>query len=218
MNDLYNSNLFSTPVWDVYDPSYVKNLIKATDSYIKEAKNRNKKYIQHRNKQFKIKLNDFGLSHHSTKLYNDPKFEGFIDVILDTSLNFLDSQGFDLTNYKLALNEMWVQEFAKQGGGHHSSHIHWNQHVSGFYFLKCSEKTSYPVFHDPRPGALMTKLPLKKSNKIELGTESIIFNIKPGTFIFFPGYLTHEFPFDLGLDTFRFIHFNVQAVHNEIAE
>ena len=47
MNDLYNSNLFSTPVWDVYDPSYVKNLIKATDSYIKEAKNRNKKYIQH---------------------------------------------------------------------------------------------------------------------------------------------------------------------------
>jgi hypothetical protein len=162
MNDLYNSNLFSTPVWDVYDPSYVKNLIKATDSYIKEAKNRNKKYIQHRNKQFKIKLNDFGLSHHSTKLYNDPKFEGFIDVILDTSLNFLDSQGFDLTNYKLALNEMWVQEFAKQGGGHHSSHIHWNQHVSGFYFLKCSEKTSYPVFHDPRPGALMTKLPLKK--------------------------------------------------------
>ena len=74
---------------------------------------------------------------------------------------------------------MWVQEFAKQGGGHHSSHIHWNQHVSGFYFLKCSEKTSYPVFHDPRPGALMKKLPLKKSNEIELGTESP--SLKPET-------------------------------------
>ena len=46
---------------------------------------------------------------------------------------------------------MWVQEFAKKGGGHHSAHIHWNQHVSGFYFLKCSDKTSYPIFHEPKP-------------------------------------------------------------------
>jgi hypothetical protein len=58
-----------------------------------------------------------------------------------------------------------VQEFAKKGGGHHSAHIHWNQHVSGFYFLKCSNKTSYPVFHEPKTGARCTKLKMKPDLK-----------------------------------------------------
>ena len=47
-----------------------------------------------------------------------------------------------MSQYTTMFSEMWVQEFAKKGGGHHSAHIHWNQHVSGFYFLKCSDKTS----------------------------------------------------------------------------
>ena len=217
MSELYNSVLFPTPVWDVYEPKFLKPLIKVTDSYIKESKKRNQKYIKGRDKKFKVKLKDLGLSHHSTKLYNDPRFEGFMDVVVATAQNFLHTQGFDLTTYKLALTEMWVQEFASKGG-HHAPHIHYNQHVSGFYFLKCSDKTSYPIFHDPRPGALMTKLPLKEGNEIPMGSESVHFKIKPGTFMFFPGYLTHEFPFDLGVDPFRFIHFNVQATHTDIAK
>jgi hypothetical protein len=42
-----------------------------------------------------------------------------------------------MQQYTTMFSELWVQEFAKNGGGHHSAHIHWNQHVSGFYFLKC---------------------------------------------------------------------------------
>ena len=140
-----------------------------------------------------------------------------MDVVIDTSLNFLNYQGFDLTNYKLSMNELWVQEFGSQGG-HHSSHVHYNQHVSGFYFLKCSDRTSYPIFHDPRPGALMTKLPLAQDKEIKMGSSAINFKVRPGTFVFFPGYLTHEFPIDLGIDPFRFIHFNVQAVHSDITK
>ena len=63
-----------------------------------------------------------------------------------------------MKQYQTMFSEMWVQEFSKKGGGHHSAHIHWNQHVSGFYFLKCSDKTSYPIFHEPRTGARATKL------------------------------------------------------------
>ena len=37
-------------------------------------------------------------------------------------------------------------------GGHHRIHIHENSHVSGFYFLQ-NENSSYPLFHDPRPGS-----------------------------------------------------------------
>ncbi len=176
MSDLYNSILFPTPVWDVYEPKFLKPLIKVTDSYIKDSKKRDQKYIKNRDKHFKVKLKDFGLSNHSTKLYNDPRFEGFINTVVATGQNFLNSQGFNLTTYKLALTELWVQEFGSKGG-HHSPHIHWNQHVSGFYFLKCSDKTSSPIFHDPRPGAQMTKLPLKEGTDISMGSEKLILKL-----------------------------------------
>ena len=68
-----------------------------------------------------------------------------------------------MQQYTTMFSEMWVQEFAKKGGGHHSAHIHWNQHVSGFYFLKCSDKTSFPIFHEPKTGARCTKLKMKRT-------------------------------------------------------
>ena len=43
-------------------------------------------------------------------------------------------------------------------------------------FLKCSEKTSYPIFHDPRPGAEMTKLFMKDQSKITLVVIKYIIN------------------------------------------
>jgi hypothetical protein len=114
---------------------------------------------------------------------------------------------------------MWVQEFSKKGGGGHSAHIHMNQHVSGFYFLKCSDKTSYPIFHDPKTGARSTKLRLKPELKgIFYGTEQVHFRPKPGTLIIFPGYLEHEYAVDHGKEPFRFIHWNITAIPKEMAK
>ena len=81
--------------------------------------------------------------------------------INSNAFDILTNQGFDLTNFSLATTELWVQEFASLGGGNHSPHVHWNGHISGFYFLKCSDKTSYPIFHDPRQGRMMNLLPEK---------------------------------------------------------
>ena len=107
----------------------------------------------------------------------------------------------------------------KKGGGHHSAHIHWNQHVSGFYFLKCSDKTSYPVFHEPKTGARCTKLKIKPDLKgIWPGHEQFHLKPKPGTLIIFPGYLEHEYAVDFGIEPFRFIHWNIQAVPKEMAK
>jgi hypothetical protein len=100
-------------------------------------------------------------------------------MLVNKSWEFLDLQGFDMQQYTTMFTELWVQEFSKKGGGHHSAHIHWNQHVSGFYFLKCSDKTSYPLFHDPRTGARTTKLKMKSNEHISNGTELIHF--KPDT-------------------------------------
>jgi uncharacterized protein (TIGR02466 family) len=197
-------NYFQSPIWSETKPEFVKSLTKATDKYIKEAKKNNKKIIK--------ETNDFGFSHHSGPLFNDNNFLDFRNYISQKSWQFLENQGFDLSGHKMFYSEMWVQEFAKNGGGHHSIHVHWNQHVSGFYFLKCSDKTSYPIFHDPRPGAVMTKLPEKNSSVISSSTSQIHFKAVPGSLILFPGYMPHEFTVDHGKAPFRFIHVNLQAV------
>ena len=204
---------FKTPIWSEYKPEFVKSLTKASDKYIKESKNRPdaKKYIK--------KFGDFGVSWHSTPLTHDNDFIDLRNYVGQQSWEFLSYMGFDMEQYKTMFSEMWVQEFAKDGGGHHSAHIHSNQHVSGFYFLKASDKTSLPIFHDPRTGLRTIKLntrPVK--NAIFLGTELVHFNPKPGTLLIFPGYLQHEFAVDHGIEPFRFIHWNITAIPSGMAK
>jgi uncharacterized protein (TIGR02466 family) len=201
---------FKTPIWFEQKPEFIKSLNQASNQYIKDAKKREKEYIK--------KHGDFGRSYHSTPLTMDNNFLDFRNYVGQKSWEFLDWQGFDMQQYTTMFSELWVQEFAKKGGGHHSAHIHWNQHASGFYFLKCSDKTSYPIFHEPRTGARSTKLKMKPGNGIFHGTELVHFKPKPGTLIIFPGYLEHEYAVDFGVEPFRFIHWNIQAVPKEMAK
>ena len=206
------NNYFNTTIWSEQKPEFLKSLTKATDKYIKAAKNflEAKKHIK--------EFGDFGRSYHSTPLTADNDFRDFRDYIGQKSWEYLDHQGFDMSQYVTMFSELWVQEFAKKGGGHHSAHVHWNQHVSGFYFLKAGEKTSLPVFHEPRTGARSTKLKMKDQKGVLAGTELIHFKPTPGTLIIFPGYLEHEFSVDFGIEPFRFIHWNIQAVPKELAK
>ena len=202
---------FKTPILVEEKTEYLKSLNTACNKYIKEARKKNKARIK--------KDGDFGMSHHSTPLLDDNNFLDFKKLVGQKSWDFLQYQGFDMSKYTLIYSEMWVQEFSKKGGGHHSAHIHWNQHVSGFYFLKCSDKTSYPIFHDPRVGARVTKLHMRPGLKeIMNGEELVHFKPKPGLLVLFPGYLQHEFAVDNGKEPFRFIHFNLQAIQKEIVK
>jgi uncharacterized protein (TIGR02466 family) len=205
---MFKEEYFKTPFWFEEKLDFLKFLTKETDKYIKDAKELRKAEIK--------KTNDFGTSYHSNTLTNDTKFKDFHNYVMQKSIDFLDWQGFDMQQYATFISQSWVQEFSKNGGGHHSAHIHWNQHVSGFYFLKASENTSFPIFHEPRTGARCTKLNLKKQDEISYGTEVINFKVKPGVLLFFPGYMEHEFAVDHGKEPFRFIHFNIQAVPKEM--
>ena len=149
---------------------------------------------------------------HSTALIEDPKFLELRNYVLATSYNLLDEMGFDLRNYQMSITEMWVQEFAKDGGGHHTLHTHWNGHISGFYFLKASDATSRPIFQDPRPGNMMNLLPEKDVNKITYASNQINYSVKPGTMMFFPSFMPHMYSVDMGYEPFRFIHWNIQAL------
>jgi len=186
---MYINNYFVTPIWSEMKKDFVKSLNKASDPYIKEAK---------KNKEAKAHLKahgDFGRSFHSTQLLSDTKFMDFRNYIGQKCWEFLDHSGFDMSKYSTFFEQMWVQEFAKKGGGHHSAHV-----------------------HEPRTGARTTKLHMKPQKGVWPGTELINFKPEPGLLIFFPGYLEHEFSVDYGKAPFRFIHFNVSAVLKEHAK
>lgn len=171
-----------------------------------------KKLIDKRNKKFKIDVKDHGMSYHSgAEMYKDERFHDFELLIRNTARNILENQGFDLSNYSIDYTEMWIQKFAYEGGGHQDTHVHWDNHVSGFYFVECSERTSKPVFHDPRAGRMMLNLPIKDHSKLCPAMERQIISVKPGTLLLFNSWLPHQFSVDNGIDPFRFIHFNLQA-------
>ena len=87
------------------------------------------------NKQNKT-TGDLGSVYHSTSLIGDPKFKELQNYIGATAYNLLIEMGFDMRGHQVFITEMWVQEFANDGGGHHTLHTHWNGHISGFYFFK----------------------------------------------------------------------------------
>ena len=155
---------------------------------------------------------------HSTSLVGDPAFKELQDYIGATSHNLLAEMGYDLKDYAIFTTEMWVQEFAKKGGGHHTLHTHWNGHISGFYFLKASEKTSLPLFEDPRPGNLMNSLPELDKSKVSYASTAINYQVKPGSMLFFPSYMPHQYIVDMGYDPFRFIHWNCQAIPKAVSK
>ena len=208
---LNRENYFQCPIWFADAPQFVADLNKASDPYIETAKKNLKKDIAKRNKKFGDR-GDMGHVFHSTPLVGDPNFLPLQNYIGATAHNLLGEMGFDMTHHQLFTTEMWVQEFAKKGAGHHSLHTHWNGHMSGFYFLKASEKTSRPIFEDPRPGNVMNLLPQKDLTKITYASSQVNYDVKPGRMIFFPSYLPHMYVVDMGYEPFRFIHWNCQAI------
>ena len=214
MSDLKSISFFDTLIYQAEIPEYLddKDFMAVCDEHTDKAIADAKQSIDERHKKLNADIKDHGMSYHSgPKLYEDDRFHNFELLVRNTARNILLDQGFDLSNYTLDYTEMWIQKFAYEGGGHQDSHVHWDNHISGFYFLKCSDRTSVPVFHDPRPGRMMLNLPIKDTSKLCYAMERQSFKIFPGTLLMFNSYLPHEFKVDNGIDAFRFIHFNIKA-------
>ena len=208
---------FASPIWWADEPSFVDKLNKASDPYIEASKKNLKPTIDERNKKFGNK-GYMGHVFHSTTLIGDPNFAELQNYVGATSHNLLDEMGFDLKNYQVFITELWVQEFSQKGAGYHTLHTHWNGHMSGFYFLKASERTSMPLFEDPRAGNMMNLLPEKNKENISYASTQINYKVKPGRMIFFPSYLPHQYVTDMGYEPFRFIHWNCQAIPKSVLQ
>ena len=60
----------------------------------------------------------------------------------------------------------------------------------------------------------MMKLPEKNKDDITDATDILNLKPSPGTLIMFPSYLAHGYQVDLGIEPFRFIHFNLRAIES----
>ena len=214
MSNIETVSLFDTLLYQTQLPEYLedKDFMAVCDEHTNKAIIDAKQSIDKRHNKFNADIKDHGMSYHSgPELYKDDRIYNFELLIRNTARNILEDQGFDLSNYTLDYTEMWIQKFALEGGGHQDTHVHWDNHISGFYFVECSERTSKPIFHDPRPGRMMLNLPIKNHSKLCPAMERQIVNVKPGTLLLFNSWLPHQFSVDNGIDPFRFIHFNLQA-------
>ena len=205
---------FKSPIYAEIIPEWVNELNHLTDPYIIQAKKTSQPAIDKRNEVFG-NIGDKGWSHHSTPLDIDPNFSNFHKSVAERAKGALTDMGYDISNHSLVYTESWVQEFSHLGAGHHWFHTHNNNHISGFYFLKVSERTSKPMFQDPRTAHVMMKLPEKNPDTPTNVSDIITWNPKPGTLILFPAYLSHGYQVDLGIEPFRFIHINLQAIQNQ---
>tara|TARA_R110001583_G_C5437404_1_gene389498 strand:- start:17 stop:631 length:615 start_codon:yes stop_codon:yes gene_type:complete len=193
---------FKTPIMCEEIPQWIDSLNKASDEHITKAKQ---------------EKNTFGQVHHSTSLVQDPNFNVFHKEVGNKAAEFLTYLGYDISNHALFFSESWVQEFTEKGGGHHAAHVHSNNHVSGFYYLKTDKDCSKPAFYDPRIAASMMHLPELDPTKVSYVNEKIHYIPKEGQLFLFPSYLVHEYSVQEG-QGFRFIHFNIQAINKEILQ
>lgn len=206
---------FSTPIYFDLKHEWVEKLIFLTDPYIEYSKNKEKENIEKRIKEDGYK-NDIAMSYHSDDLESDTKFDFLHKYIAEKSKYVLDDMGYDMDSYNLIYTESWVQEFSHNGGGGHWFHTHANSHITAFLFLKSSDKTSRPMFQDPRTSHLGLKLKEKDMDKVTNASDIVNYSTTPGTLMLFPSYLSHAYSTDHGIEPFRFMHFNLRAIEKEL--
>ena len=213
---MIKSEYFASPIYHEEKPQWVSKLNNLCDPYIKEARENSKQRIEDLKKLGYP--NDIGQTYHSNPLEPDENFRFLHDYMAKKSRWILDDMGYDMNNYNLIFTESWVQEFSFNGAGHHWFHTHPNCHISGFYFLKASDKTSKPMFQDPRTAHVPLKLKEKDTKKISNANDLVNYNAIPGSLIMFPAYLSHAYMVDHGIEPFRFIHINMRAIEKNMME
>ncbi len=84
----------------------------------------------------------------------------------------------------------------------------------GAYISEDGKKSS----NTPEKGYVLNRDHPHFEEAEDYADEKMHYRPTPGDLVIFPGYLEHEFVVDHGIDPFRFIHFNIQAVSKEIVK
>jgi uncharacterized protein (TIGR02466 family) len=188
---------FGCPVYMIDRPDFLDTVNTVSEESLKAQ------HDQH-------KVNDIYPVVMSGNFVNDPRVRGFAEFIAATAWNILDDQGYAMQHFRMMFESMWTQEHHKQSSM--EQHIHGGSQIVGFYFLDVPEGSSRVVFHDPRPGKVMSELPQKDAANATLASQMINFEPAPGRLIFSNAWLPHSFTRHAGDKPMKFVHFNLAAM------
>ena len=120
----------------------------------------------------------------SANLHKQKEFKFFADLIILTSKRIIEQLDYKVED--IIITDMWANVL--KDTEHHPMHTHSNNFLSGTYYLQ-SDQGSSILFHDPRPGAMMTKLPEKNTT---LNNSSMLsYASKQNRAVIFPSWLPH---------------------------
>jgi uncharacterized protein (TIGR02466 family) len=161
--------------------------------------------------QVKHDINEIYPALMSPSYAHDQRMHDFTEFVGTTAWNILHDQGYAVQNFGMGFSEMWTQEHHKQSSM--EQHVHGaGAQIVGFYFLDVPENSSRVVFHDPRPGKVMSELPQQDVTRATAASQMINFEAKPGRLIFSNAWLPHSFTRHAGDTPLRFVHFNLVAM------
>lgn len=189
---------FPCPVYLVDIPDFLNVVNGVSEEYLK--KQHEKRSV---NEIYPVVMTD--------NYMDDFRLKDFSRYIGETSWNVLNDQGYDMEHLNVSFQSMWTQEHHKQSSM--EQHVHgYGAQIVGFYFLEVPENSSSVIFHDPRPGKIMSDLPQKDVFSLTVASQMVNYRPKPGLMIFSNAWLPHSFTRNESEKPIKFVHFNVVAV------
>ena len=191
---------FPSMVYVIEEPRFLDNARTVAREYLKEAR---KSYGPSLNKLYPVVM--------SNTFQNDPRVADLVQYTAQAGWNILDSQGYDMQQFNVYVQDFWAQEHYEHS--HNEEHVHpFGAQLTGFYMLECPQDCSNIIFHDPRPGKKQINLPERNIAEATPASIAVNFGAKSGTFMFSNAWLPHAFGRNGSDNPFIFIHFNLSVV------
>lgn len=196
-DELQPWHYFTSPIYSFDKKEYLPTVKKVVGEYFEEVKK-----TQKPNEIYPL-LN-------TNSIHNDERLEELVSFVVTTSHHILDSQGYDMNQYRVEMYDFWCQEHHKSSG--HERHVH-NSIISGFYFVDCPEGSCRLLIHDPRQAKEYMQLIEKNMENATYASNSINFVPEEGQIMFTNSWLPHSFTRNESSKPFRMIHFNLGVIY-----
>ena len=144
----------------------------------------------------------------TNQMASDPDLKFLVDYLLESSIDILRSQGYDVDKYEFSVSALWGQDVKCNGST--NVHVHKNSQVCGWFFLETPEGGSFPVYYDPRIQKQMIELDFVQGPELTNASSSVHFNnLKPGTVLMANSWLQHQLTQNISQTETKSVHFIV---------
>jgi uncharacterized protein (TIGR02466 family) len=144
----------------------------------------------------------------TNQMAGDLDLKFLVDYLLESSIDILRSQGYDVDKYEFSVSALWGQDVKCNGST--NVHVHKNSQICGWFFLETPEGGSFPVYYDPRIQKQMVELDFVQGPELTNASSSVHFNnLKPGTVLMANSWLQHQLTQNVSQAETKSVHFIV---------